>query len=361
LPALAGAVVVGSYEVQTHVGTTLVVAAVGLTAVALKVFLDRGAGREARPWDRRLVIAGVVVTVLMWIPPLIDEVSGNPGNLTVLWNFFTTHGPSHHWRESVSALGHLLDVRQLNQLQYLAGDELGTVSWEYIGVAAVFGALCAALVVVGTLVRDRIAQSIGALLLAAMVAATVSIRDVLGPVYVYLVLWMTTMPLVLLLGWAGLALRARPWSTIRFGPPLRSSGAAALIALLIALSALRVGAFQKVPGDPSNAPGVEYISTASVTAVAEYPAQPILLEIKGTDTWTMAAGVGLQLVKHGHPVRVPPEWVFMFGKPCRIKGDERAAVVFMRAAEGNAFAADHPAARLIASNDLYAVFVRTIG
>jgi hypothetical protein len=297
----------------------------------------------------------------MWMPPLVDELTGNPGNLTVLWNFFTTHGPSHHWRESASALGHLIDVRQLNQLQYLAGDEVATVSTEYIAVAAVFAALCAALVVAGTLLRDRIAQSTGALLLVAMVAATISIRDVLGPVYAYLILWISTMPIVLALGWVELVLRARPWSSIRAGRPLRTAGVAALCAILIALSVLRVEAFQKVAGDPSNAPGIGYISTAGVTAVAAYPGQPILLEVNGLETWTLAAGVGLQLVKHGHSVRVPPEWVFMFGKPCRIKGDERAAVVFMRAAEGNAFAAEHPTARLIASNDVYAVFVRTIG
>jgi hypothetical protein len=296
----------------------------------------------------------------MWVPPLIDEMTGHPGNLTVLWTFFTTHAPQHSWREAVSALGHVLDVRQLSQLQNLASDDVATSSSQYIAVAGVFAALCAALVVAGWLARDRIAQSMGAVLLAALLAATFSIRDVLGPVYVYLVFWVTTMPLVLALGWVELAVRVRPWSSIPLTRPVRGVGLAAVCVALIALSAVRVAAFQALPGDPSNAPGVDYLSNVTVASMASYPGQPILLQLNSTDMWTLAAGVGLQLVKHGHPVRVQPEWVFMFGKQCRVQGDERAEVMFVRARDAAVFAADHPTAQLIATSDVYALFVHKL-
>src|SRR5581483_4681240 len=100
-PALAAALVVGSFEIQTHVGTAPATVAVVGGAFVLRVVLDRLAARRTgwgpRPdgrWKWPLSAAGAVLTVVMWIPPLVDEVTGNPGNLTALFRFFTHNGPS---------------------------------------------------------------------------------------------------------------------------------------------------------------------------------------------------------------------------------------------------------------------------
>ena len=76
--------------------------------------------------------------------------------------------------------------------------------------------------------------------------------------------------------------------------------------------------------------------------------------------WTLAAGVGLQLMKHGHPVRVRHQWEFMFGTQARIRGDEPSEVTFLRRSVAASFAARNPSAELVGQNSSYAIFITQI-
>lgn len=86
-------VLVASYVVQCHltylVPTTgcLAVAVCGLGLRRLNLVRDgngRGGGLDARPVIRRWIAAAGLVFVLVWVPPLIQEVSNHPGNLTLV-------------------------------------------------------------------------------------------------------------------------------------------------------------------------------------------------------------------------------------------------------------------------------------
>src|SRR5690348_14332223 len=71
-PALAAALVAGSFEAQTHVGTAPTVALVVATALVLRVVMDRKATSQPRwsvrapeRWDRPLAIAALALLVAM--------------------------------------------------------------------------------------------------------------------------------------------------------------------------------------------------------------------------------------------------------------------------------------------------------
>jgi hypothetical protein len=78
-------VVAGSFAVQAHIG---VVAAVG------SLFLVAALGLGWRAWrgpdrrsDRRTALVAVVVLAVCWLPPLVQQVTGSPGNLGEIVSF----------------------------------------------------------------------------------------------------------------------------------------------------------------------------------------------------------------------------------------------------------------------------------
>lgn len=91
--ALAAVVVVGSFAVQSDIGTAppVALALIGASG-GFAVSRRRGDRTVTRgPADRSwgVPVALLVVGAAMWIPVLVEQVSGSPGNLTLLWRFFT--------------------------------------------------------------------------------------------------------------------------------------------------------------------------------------------------------------------------------------------------------------------------------
>ena len=366
-PALAAALVAGSFEAQTHVGTAPTVAVVVATAIVLRVVMERKATSQPRwsvrapeRWDRPLAIAALALLVAMWIPPLIDEATGHPGNLSVLFTFFTTHGSQRGFHAAVSALGRFVDVFEFPKLTSFGDADVSTPSNGYIAAAAAFAAVCGALAVAGARVKDRFVLAIGVILLAAMGAITLSIRDVFGVVYDYLLLWVTTLPVAFLLGCVALAVRRPP--DLRARVPARVRVPLALVGalVLVALGAGQAVAFVALPPDPLAVQHTDRLSSAAVSAVSADPGQPVLIEPTRIATWTVAAGVGLQLVKHGHPIRVESQWTFMFGSQARVTGDERFAITFLTTEDAAGYEQAHPDATVIASSDVFVLLLRKI-
>ncbi len=364
IAALAGAMVAGSYEVQVHVGTALMVAAVG--GVAGIIWLLRRMGtRQAPPQPRPasgrttalLTAAALIVVVVMWIPPLVDELTGHPGNLSVLWQFFTTHGAQRGWRPALSTLGRLLDPFEMRNLAGYGAQGLAAEDYGFMAAAGAFAGLSLALAAAATWAKDRFAQSTGILLLVGLAAAAYSVRDIVGPVYSYLLFWVTTMPLVLVIGFAELAISRRDVIRWSAKPGWRPALVAAAWLIVLGLAAVRTVEFLGLPADPLSVQHTDYLASATESALPRDRSQPVLLEPSGLGTWDVAAGVGLQLAKHGYTIRVETQWTFMFGRDALRQGDERWGVVFQTAADAPGYAATHPEARPIASTDAYTLYL----
>jgi hypothetical protein len=345
-PAMLGAFVAGSYAVQTHVGTAAVVLSLLATAVVVRlvtaeVLRRRTAAatgeagtRAAKPAASRLLTgAGTLILVLMWLPVAIDEVRGRPGNLTKIWQFFTLHHDRHSYHEAISAFGRMLAVYPFGHLPAFLASDFSTLPAERGLLIAVFTVGVVGLVSLGVVLHDRFAQALGLLLLAAMPVAIVSISRVVGPIFPYLLIWVTAFPLVLAVGWAVLLVRAGD-SANRWRAPFKMAGGGLGPVLAIAVVALAVGrltAFQQLlpyvtmTSDPDTRPAWAMTQTA---LAAERP-QPILIDMAQDDRWVPGSAMALQLAKQGWTVKVTDPSVFMFGYEARSTGRERLELVVM--------------------------------
>jgi hypothetical protein len=82
-------VVVGSFVAQTYIGYVPLVALVGVAALALMWWrrADEPATQSAQPVRRSIVIAATAGVVL-WLPPVIQQFTGDPGNLGEIVDYF---------------------------------------------------------------------------------------------------------------------------------------------------------------------------------------------------------------------------------------------------------------------------------
>ncbi|HEY7627535.1 MAG TPA: hypothetical protein VH761_10720 [Ilumatobacteraceae bacterium] len=89
LPAAAFA---GFFAVQCHVGYALLVGATLLALAGSMLWRWRTAEEDtdARQVILRSGLVTVAVSVVMWLPPLVDQLRRDPGNLRILWRHFTS-------------------------------------------------------------------------------------------------------------------------------------------------------------------------------------------------------------------------------------------------------------------------------
>lgn len=193
--ALAGAALVGTFAVQTDIGTLPVVAMLlvgsGITAVVR-------ARRASTGISWRVLALGGGATFLLWLPPIIQQVGNSPGNLTLIWRFFTATHPHH-------GLGSSLNV-VLAADENLMGFPHRTQSLPQLSDLHVVAILTTLVIVgfVGVVLGLRRGRPIAvALALASLVGLVVSVfaaTRIVGPVYPYLLQWEVALPILAVLG-----------------------------------------------------------------------------------------------------------------------------------------------------------------
>ena len=338
--AIVGALLVGSYEAQLHVGTvpTIAIALGVMTAIRLlghwwpartRVFSDI----KARPVPLLLLAVGLAALIAMWVPVILDELTGHPGNLTKLARFFfLANVPHHHLHEGVAALGRHLAVFPFGHPPPGSESDYSALTLARLLPVIAFVALSGALAAAGTIARDRFAQSLGAILFVVTIGLVWSISRAIGELSSYFLLWTTALPLVLLVGWAALLIKIAPATSLprSFGSMRARALAAGLAAVLVLLTTIQSIGFLRLPSPATEAdPGTRTAAVLVEASLASQPRQPVLVTIVALDAWPAAAGVSLQLIKHGWPVSVRPEYQFMFGDQMRATGRERVELVFV--------------------------------
>jgi hypothetical protein len=92
---LLSAVVVGSFLVQTHIGYTPLVLGAGLWGLVAALTRGRPADESSLmetqpPWGRVLTWTEAAF-VVMWLPPVLQQLTGERGNLEEIWNFLSAN------------------------------------------------------------------------------------------------------------------------------------------------------------------------------------------------------------------------------------------------------------------------------
>lgn len=196
LALLPVAVVAGSVCAQTHLPYIgLVGGLAALVAVALVVaYLRSPSGTGVRARLVRWSGASVVLGVVLWSPPVVQQVSGNPGNVSVIvdsfrhpieqpvgtataWGLFTRH----------LDLAQLLLGRPARALDVNSGLSSGGVAWG--GVALLVAWIAAASASVAMRRREPTLVRLHLVVAAALMLGYVSMSRILGATWYYLTLW----------------------------------------------------------------------------------------------------------------------------------------------------------------------------
>ncbi|HMF04082.1 MAG TPA: hypothetical protein VKH17_04655 [Acidimicrobiia bacterium] len=238
-PMLPVAALAGSFCAQTHVPYLGLV--VGLSAFTVAVAswsayrqrVNRAALRRYLTW---LAIAAGV-TVVVWIPPVIDQIVHDPGNLSVLSDYF--RNPP----EAPVGLRRAIDVIFVHLNPFHLVQELTTDRTQVESGSSVPGVLFLgvwiASVVAAWRVRNRTILRLDLVLGVALVLALVSTSRIFGLVWYYLVLWAwgITSLMILAIGWTAAVLVRRRLEGDAAARAARL-GTAVLVAVVVVLSAV---------------------------------------------------------------------------------------------------------------------------
>lgn len=285
--SLVGVVVTGSLVAQTHLSYVGLVGAV--TAWVLAAAIWRAT--RARPADLRPHWWALGVGVVLWVPPVVDQLRGDPGNLGQIWRALTGGGD-----------GEVVGTDGLAELARVVGVPLAGLrpNGDLVRVLPDAGPLDLVLLAVPWLVLGGLAVlakrrapdllAVVATLAVALAAAVVTARRVPlsdGVLYQYYGLWMWPLAGVfwLLTAWAAWRLlppRARSRARDALAPvATRPRGPVLVAGALLGLAVLpRPGAWEpwavqrRIAGDLAAA--VEARPTASPVVVRFRGATPYL-------------------------------------------------------------------------------------
>lgn len=308
------AIASGTFLVQTDLSTGPVVAVLlvcGIYWFAVGLWRNRATNAApARP--RRSRVAGallVAFAVGMWVPTVVQQLQGTPGNLTKLIDFFTSaDGPQPRWGLSLSAVGRELSVfpRRIPRFGNLT---TATVSGRQGEVALLlFFVLCAALVVVARRREEVLPGRLGIVAAAGGLVAVVSVHSIRGPLYWYLTAWMSGLAVPLLVGWLQILSRLRPYSRGVLG----LLTAALVVVAVLRASTTPINDNRAFPNEPLYRRNTIDAWQVLAPAVAHDRGRTVLL---GGDPGLAPTiqGVALKLTRAGIHVRVPANWSPPFG------------------------------------------------
>ena len=302
LPLLPVAVLAGSFCMQTHVSYVGLTGGLGILAVGGGLLAVRARRRDpgARRDSIRWCLIAAAVGAVLWIPPVIDQLTSSPGNLSVLRDYFGDPPEAPvGLRQGVELLLARLDPWSLVTEPQTTFDSLSDASQATGGSlvpgSAVLAGWVASVVVAGRM-RHRALLRLHLVVGVALVLGAATASRIFGFVWYYLMLWAWGIAALLLLaiGWTGAALVGN-----RLGGPTRRSaataGGLALVTVTLVSTALLVpdAVDVEVPA-PRLSATVDRLVPPTVAALANGAASADGRDGLYLVTWSDAESIGSQ-------------------------------------------------------------------
>ncbi|MDQ1633258.1 MAG: hypothetical protein QOJ32_67, partial [Frankiaceae bacterium] len=166
----------------------------------------------------------------------------------------------------------------------------------------------------GGLLASRVAMAVALVFLTALVAAVQTVRQNVGPEYGYLTLWMTVLPVVLVLGYVLLvsdvvASRGMPDLLRSRRVPSVVWVAVSVAGLVLVLTAPPATVFGAKAAGPQRR-----LNQLALAAVGREHG-PVLIRDDGERRWPQAAGIVLALRRAGVAAKVPRAAAVLFSAP----------------------------------------------
>ena len=309
-PGAFGSVLCASFLVQTDIGTGVLVAGLCLFALVLGSFGGFAQLRVGR-WRLRAGVLGAVA-VMAWMPPLVQQLASDPGNLGLVFRFFTTHSSHRSWHESLRVVSTLFGTYPLQRGPHGANVD-AALTW--LAARPVLRRPWYLLYLLGTLAAGAFALSRGRRKAAALAAACVvsllaaawSVHLADGDLYPYIVVWMAALAVP---AWVSMALAFAPGLGVR---ALRL-GRSIVPAVALAVSAAVTVGFAASPSPMGGTPSqLGRLSWEAVSpAVLSPGVRTIYVDIAANEGMPEAAAIADNAVRRGRRVEVNGQALYFF-------------------------------------------------
>jgi hypothetical protein len=321
------AVLVGSHCVQSHVGYALLVGgllAVALVLVVVRWWRDRGPDAVGGRSPVRAILWSLGMLALVWLPPVVDQLRRDPGNLRILWDHFAhPDAPSVGLWAAIKAFAGEFNVVG----GWAAGPRQPTETPFWPGFLLMAAAFIGAFVLNVRRRREPLV-AFQVVISAAALIGIVSIARVFGDFYDYVIRWVwmiTVAAVAAILTTAWRELRTMHIRTIEPRIARTTFAAAGALAVLIAATAMTVnGATAEVPARRDSR------LVGGVTPALAYtldPAQRYL--VRWHDPMSLGGvgyGVLLELERRGFTVGVD-SWGSAAALPHRVMPEQTSDAV----------------------------------
>jgi hypothetical protein len=311
-----------SFVAQTHVALVPIGAALLVTVIVLAGLRPRPAAEPLLPWINR----SAWLLFAMWLPPIADQTASPHGNLSKLFDFFTTNKHDKlGWKNAIGLWGDL--INGIFRFDWKVPGGWGVTPQLHYGAVATAIALVFFVAVAGRLYWRRGQGAMAALCMLSVVACSIalwSLTQIRGMVFDHAIFWIMGVGAVT---WSVAAAFIAEQLLPRTRLLSRAAFVPAIGVGLWILPPKALGLWNMAAGPPSSP--IATVADSAVTAVKTSASGPTLCRIE-QDTWPEAAGIILRLYKHRAPIAVETDWLSMFGTPLAPTGQEHATLTFVQ-------------------------------
>ncbi len=300
-------VLLGSFLLQTHVGMVPCVLALCATSGALLILVLRSGhsqcDRVLTTGNLKWMALSVVLVIVMWILPLVEEIRHNPGNLSKLVGFFRDTTGGNPFFDAFPPLAKQVSWLPLYVLKKMP---ITVPQFEYDLMAELFTVLQMVLLplVLGTALRKGLhfRACLAALGGLGVLAGMWSVLRIQGDIFPYLISWMSAIGLV---NWAVIGTACIEYidgllnmsvTHVRFRS--RAAEMAAAVAI-VAMVGLQIPEFIRVSRHPiEDSIKVKNLAGTLMRYLQDnHIERPVILF--DWSQWSVQAGVIVQLYKSG--------------------------------------------------------------
>lgn len=320
LTALPAAALAGTLAYQSHLLTLPVIIVLGIpVAVLLVARPGRFAPSPGSGRGRLLMLTAAAIAGVGLVPVIVEEIRGNPGNLTLLWRFLRESSPTvHPWSEVIAVLGQAVTDPLVVIWPSAAG------FWTSPGVTLVLAAGFAA--VSGFQYRKS-----GAgwrwVLVAVWIAIAVTVvvaRTVHGELHTYMFYYLYG-----LVGLLDVVVAGEALARLRDGTGIRA--ALAITGLVMLVPWLLAHTVEPPTGDDGFSTLMDSLDLA--------PGAEIHLALgdgpEDNELWPRIPTYALRLRRAGFRVRLPDRFVIMCGEEMRMESSKGQAPTLLFTREGD--------------------------
>jgi hypothetical protein len=321
LPLVAG---IGSFLVQTHVGYLPPVAAGVSTSGTLWLRLRRRGDVATSP-RLAIILAGATLAAL-WTMPLVEQMTRDPGNMSLILRFFSGESAGHAWAEALAIVARELAWPWSYTL-------FGTLSWyapyqpldgwrQAVGGVFALGQIGLLAYWSVRLREPSFFRALAWVCLACTIVAVLATTRVSGEIRPYVTAWISMVGVIGSLAAIGPLLASRGLAL-----PVGRDQAALILAVGLAIPVALVG--RPLVHDSQFQPARSVSEAVRADLLESGVHRPhVTIQTGSPELFYAASAVLLQLHKSGVPFSVDSVWLNFFGERWHPSGREDGLLEF---------------------------------